>query len=42
MRAIKWSQDLDRIFIHNYRGDPFLSWQYFGSASGFMRQFPGG
>ncbi|XP_034237810.1 voltage-dependent calcium channel subunit alpha-2/delta-3 isoform X4 [Thrips palmi] len=40
MRAIKWSQDLDRIFIHNYRGDPFLSWQYFGSSSGFMRQFP--
>lgn len=40
MRAIKWSQDLDRIFIHNYRADPFLSWQYFGSSSGFMRQFP--
>ncbi|XP_011136364.1 voltage-dependent calcium channel subunit alpha-2/delta-3 isoform X3 [Harpegnathos saltator] len=40
IRAIKWSQALDRTFINNYEQDPSLSWQYFGSATGFMRQYP--
>ncbi|KAG7203219.1 hypothetical protein KM043_010323 [Ampulex compressa] len=40
IRAIKWSEELDKTFINNYLQDPSLSWQYFGSASGFMRQFP--
>ncbi|CAL1679526.1 unnamed protein product [Lasius platythorax] len=40
IQAIKWSEQLDRIFINNYEQDPSLSWQYFGSASGFMRQYP--
>ncbi|XP_011643391.1 voltage-dependent calcium channel subunit alpha-2/delta-3 isoform X2 [Pogonomyrmex barbatus] len=40
IRAIKWSEALDRIFINNYEQDPSLSWQYFGSATGFMRQYP--
>ncbi|XP_029166338.1 voltage-dependent calcium channel subunit alpha-2/delta-3 isoform X2 [Nylanderia fulva] len=40
IRAIKWSEQLDRIFINNYEQDPSLSWQYFGSATGFMRQYP--
>ncbi|XP_020293161.1 voltage-dependent calcium channel subunit alpha-2/delta-3 isoform X2 [Pseudomyrmex gracilis] len=40
IRAIKWSENLDRTFINNYEQDPSLSWQYFGSATGFMRQYP--
>ncbi|XP_076657366.1 voltage-dependent calcium channel subunit straightjacket isoform X3 [Halictus rubicundus] len=40
IRAIKWSEELDKTFINNYDQDPSLSWQYFGSATGFMRQYP--
>lgn len=38
--GIKWSENLDNIFKDNYQQDPTLSWQYFGSSTGFMRQFP--
>lgn len=41
IKAIKWSEALDNIFIDNYRIDPSLSWQYFASSTGFLRQFPG-
>jgi hypothetical protein len=41
VNAIKWSRGLDRVFVDNYNRDPTLSWQYFGSSAGFMRQFPG-
>lgn len=40
IRAIHWSEKLDPIFVNNYEQDPSLSWQYFGSATGFMRQYP--
>lgn len=40
LKAIKWSENLNEIFIRNYQDDPSLSWQYFGSSSGFMRQYP--
>lgn len=40
IRAIKWSEALDRTFINNYEQDPSLFWQYFGSTTGFMRQYP--
>ncbi|XP_035913955.1 voltage-dependent calcium channel subunit alpha-2/delta-3 isoform X3 [Anopheles stephensi] len=40
IKAIKWSEALDSIFYNNYIGDPTLTWQYFGSSSGFLRQFP--
>ncbi|KAK6642465.1 hypothetical protein RUM43_003967 [Polyplax serrata] len=38
--TITWSESLDEVFLRNYRSDPSLSWQYFGSAFGMMRQFP--
>ncbi|GLH11946.1 uncharacterized protein GBIM_16642 [Gryllus bimaculatus] len=40
MNAIKWSEQLDPLFVSNYEMDPSLSWQYFGSASGFLRRYP--
>lgn len=39
--GIIWSEELDKTFRNNYKQDPTLSWQYFGSSTGFMRQFPG-
>ncbi|XP_034240269.1 voltage-dependent calcium channel subunit alpha-2/delta-4 [Thrips palmi] len=38
--GIVWSELLDALFINNYETDPTLSWQYFGSASGFLRRYP--
>ncbi|XP_017771996.1 PREDICTED: voltage-dependent calcium channel subunit alpha-2/delta-3 isoform X2 [Nicrophorus vespilloides] len=40
IKGIKWSEELDQTFRNNYKQDPSLSWQYFGSSMGFMRQFP--
>ncbi|XP_031786314.1 voltage-dependent calcium channel subunit alpha-2/delta-3 isoform X4 [Nasonia vitripennis] len=40
LRAIRWSEELDNTFKNNYLQDPSLSWQYFGSSTGFMRQYP--
>ncbi|XP_025423406.1 voltage-dependent calcium channel subunit alpha-2/delta-3 isoform X3 [Sipha flava] len=40
IKAIKWSEHLDETFKKNYEKDPRLSWQYFGSTTGFMRQYP--
>lgn len=39
--AIQWSEHLDPLFIHNYEDDPSLSWQFFGSSTGFLRRYPG-
>lgn len=40
LKAIKWSEELDNTFKNNYLQDSSLSWQYFGSSTGFMRQYP--
>lgn len=40
LKVIKWTQELDDIFVKNYRADPALSWQYFGSETGILRHYP--
>ncbi|GAB6031325.1 hypothetical protein CHUAL_009112 [Chamberlinius hualienensis] len=40
LNAIRWSENINPIFQSNYHLDPSLSWQYFGSSTGFLRQFP--
>lgn len=37
---IQWSEVLDDVFRQNYKADPALSWQYFGSNLGIMRHYP--
>eukprot|EP00112_Aurelia_sp_Birch-Aquarium-sp1_P013065 Seg2758.2 transcript_id=Seg2758.2/GoldUCD/mRNA.D3Y31 product="Voltage-dependent calcium channel subunit alpha-2/delta-3" protein_id=Seg2758.2/GoldUCD/D3Y31 len=40
-RDIKWTKKLNKVFIDNFQMFPDLSWQYFGSAEGIHRQYPG-
>ncbi|XP_050666417.1 voltage-dependent calcium channel subunit alpha-2/delta-3 isoform X8 [Leptidea sinapis] len=40
IKGVHWSEGLDTHFINNYQSDPTLSWQYFGSSTGFMRHYP--
>lgn len=40
VEAISWSEQLDQVFRQNYQSDPALSWQYFGSTTGMLRQYP--
>lgn len=37
---VKWSEGLTQTFRNNLAFDPNLSWQFFGSNTGFMRIWP--
>uniref|UniRef100_A0A8C6UMM2 Calcium channel, voltage-dependent, alpha 2/delta subunit 4a n=1 Tax=Neogobius melanostomus TaxID=47308 RepID=A0A8C6UMM2_9GOBI len=41
VNGVYMSEALDNVFIDNFQKDPTLTWQYFGSATGFFRLYPG-
>ncbi|KAM8909887.1 voltage-dependent calcium channel subunit alpha-2/delta-4 isoform 1-T1 [Spinachia spinachia] len=41
LNGVYMSEALNDVFIDNFQKDPTLTWQYFGSASGFFRLYPG-
>lgn len=40
-RDIEWTKKLNTVFNQNLKDRPSLSWQYFGTAEGIHRQYPG-
>ncbi|KAG1684915.1 Voltage-dependent calcium channel subunit alpha-2/delta-1 [Nymphon striatum] len=38
--GLKWSVQLDKAFKENFKNDPTLLWQFFGSQVGYMRTYP--
>ncbi|KAB1254659.1 Voltage-dependent calcium channel subunit alpha-2/delta-4, partial [Camelus dromedarius] len=41
LNGIYMSEALNSVFVENFQRDPTLTWQYFGSATGFFRIYPG-
>nr|XP_058138314.1 voltage-dependent calcium channel subunit alpha-2/delta-4 [Dasypus novemcinctus] len=41
LNGIYMSEALNPVFVENFRRDPTLTWQYFGSSTGFFRIYPG-
>ena len=40
LNEIKLTENLNETFIKNFKNDPSLSWQFFGSSRGFIRIYP--
>ncbi|XP_067346484.1 voltage-dependent calcium channel subunit alpha-2/delta-4 isoform X5 [Channa argus] len=41
LNGVYMSEALNDVFIDNFLKDPTLTWQYFGSSTGFFRLYPG-
>uniref|UniRef100_A0A674BA25 Calcium voltage-gated channel auxiliary subunit alpha2delta 4 n=1 Tax=Salmo trutta TaxID=8032 RepID=A0A674BA25_SALTR len=41
LNGVYMSEALNDVFVDNFQKDPTLTWQYFGSAAGFFRLYPG-
>ncbi|XP_041833562.1 voltage-dependent calcium channel subunit alpha-2/delta-4 isoform X2 [Melanotaenia boesemani] len=41
LNGVYMSEALNDIFVDNFQKDATLTWQYFGSATGFFRLYPG-
>ncbi|XP_037551809.1 voltage-dependent calcium channel subunit alpha-2/delta-4 [Nematolebias whitei] len=41
LNGVYMSEALDDVFMENSQKDPTLTWQYFGSSTGFFRLYPG-
>ncbi|XP_072915375.1 voltage-dependent calcium channel subunit alpha-2/delta-4 isoform X1 [Hemitrygon akajei] len=41
LNGVYWSEALNTVFYENFMQDPTLTWQYFGSSTGFFRLYPG-
>nr|KAG5695029.1 hypothetical protein BaRGS_015853 [Batillaria attramentaria] len=40
LNGLNWTADLNEQFKKNYKQDPQMLWQFFGSQTGFMRTYP--
>ncbi|KAG7255104.1 hypothetical protein CRUP_035635 [Coryphaenoides rupestris] len=41
LNGVYMSEALNDVFVDNFQQDPTLTWQYFGSSTGFLRLYPG-
>ncbi|KAG2471246.1 CA2D4 protein, partial [Polypterus senegalus] len=41
LNGVYMSEALNPVFVNNFRRDPTLTWQFFGSSTGFFRLYPG-
>ncbi|XP_059539946.1 voltage-dependent calcium channel subunit alpha-2/delta-4 isoform X2 [Myotis daubentonii] len=41
LNGVYMSEALNPVFVENFQRDPTLTWQYFGSSTGFFRLYPG-
>uniref|UniRef100_I3K0R9 Calcium voltage-gated channel auxiliary subunit alpha2delta 4 n=1 Tax=Oreochromis niloticus TaxID=8128 RepID=I3K0R9_ORENI len=41
LNGVFMSEALNDVFADNFQEDPTLTWQYFGSSTGFFRLYPG-
>ncbi|XP_071491299.1 voltage-dependent calcium channel subunit alpha-2/delta-3-like isoform X1 [Diadema antillarum] len=41
LNSIEATETLNEVYLDNYQHDPTLTWQYFGSKTGYFRVYPG-